>query len=243
MNLQLTYDRFMQSRIGLHRDIYTEKHHIIPKSLGGSNRSENIVRLTPREHFVAHKILAKIHKTRGMWFALVTMASKNGLSSRGFSANSREYEFARNNYSISLKYDHPSRGVKMSDEMRSYHSIISPRLSGVDHPMFGKKHNQTSLEKMVASSLRLRGSDHPMFGKFHTNSAKNKMSEKRTGLLNGRSDKTTITFIHTDGTIFIGTRYDFCIKYGFKRNDGSLSKLINNKIQSTRGWKINGTEI
>lgn len=44
------------------RDItgYTEKHHIIPKSLGGSNKKENLVKLTAREHFVCHCILVNI---------------------------------------------------------------------------------------------------------------------------------------------------------------------------------------
>ena len=43
---------------------YTEKHHIIPRSLGGSNAKENLVALTAREHFVCHLLLTKM--TRGM---------------------------------------------------------------------------------------------------------------------------------------------------------------------------------
>lgn len=39
---------------------YTEKHHIIPKSLGGDNSKENIVRLTAKEHFVCHRLLCKM---------------------------------------------------------------------------------------------------------------------------------------------------------------------------------------
>jgi hypothetical protein len=39
---------------------YTEKHHIIPKSLGGSNDSSNLVRLTAKEHFVCHRLLVKM---------------------------------------------------------------------------------------------------------------------------------------------------------------------------------------
>ena len=39
---------------------YYESHHIIPKSVGGSNRSYNKVLLTPREHFIAHRLLYKL---------------------------------------------------------------------------------------------------------------------------------------------------------------------------------------
>lgn len=39
---------------------YSEKHHIIPKSFGGTDDSENLVDLTPREHFICHMLLTKI---------------------------------------------------------------------------------------------------------------------------------------------------------------------------------------
>ena len=38
-----------------------ESHHIIPKSLGGTNKKENLVNLTPKEHFVCHLLLTKMH--------------------------------------------------------------------------------------------------------------------------------------------------------------------------------------
>ena len=34
-------------------------HHICPKSMGGSNEESNLVRLTYREHYIAHKLLTK----------------------------------------------------------------------------------------------------------------------------------------------------------------------------------------
>ena len=41
------------------KDTYVEKHHIIPKSLNGENENRNIIKLTAREHFIAHLILWK----------------------------------------------------------------------------------------------------------------------------------------------------------------------------------------
>lgn len=59
---------------------YCELHHIVPKSLGGSNKEENLVLLTPEEHFKAHYLLWKFSNTKEMQDALWLMVimSKNG---------------------------------------------------------------------------------------------------------------------------------------------------------------------
>ena len=49
-----------RSRI-LSDSVYTEKHHILPRSLGGNDSPDNIIKLLPREHFIAHLLLARIH--------------------------------------------------------------------------------------------------------------------------------------------------------------------------------------
>lgn len=59
-------------------DSYTESHHIIPKSLGGSNSAENLVSLTSREHFICHRLLTKITEgeaKRKMCYAMKIMTS------------------------------------------------------------------------------------------------------------------------------------------------------------------------
>jgi hypothetical protein len=43
--------------------VYTESHHIIPKSLGGSDNKTNLVDLTYKEHRLCHKLLVRM--TRG----------------------------------------------------------------------------------------------------------------------------------------------------------------------------------
>jgi hypothetical protein len=48
-----------KSRI-LKENVYTEKHHIIPKSLGGTNDKNNIVSLTAKEHYICHRLLVKM---------------------------------------------------------------------------------------------------------------------------------------------------------------------------------------
>ena len=40
---------------------FIERHHIIPRCLGGSDSLDNLVALTPAEHYVAHQLLVKIY--------------------------------------------------------------------------------------------------------------------------------------------------------------------------------------
>ena len=42
-------------------EIYTESHHVVPRCMGGSDHPDNLVDLTPEEHYVAHQLLVKIY--------------------------------------------------------------------------------------------------------------------------------------------------------------------------------------
>jgi hypothetical protein len=59
--LQRTYDRLIDRAKGrvYVRGIH-DNHHILPKSLGGSNAKSNIAILTYDEHFLAHRLLTKL---------------------------------------------------------------------------------------------------------------------------------------------------------------------------------------
>lgn len=42
---------------------YKERHHIIPRCIGGTDDIENIAELTPEEHYLAHQLLVKMYPT------------------------------------------------------------------------------------------------------------------------------------------------------------------------------------
>ena len=56
-----------------------EVHHILPRSLGGKDNDENLVRLTPREHSVAHSLLYMAIKEQGFSNRLVIAARWLGI--------------------------------------------------------------------------------------------------------------------------------------------------------------------
>lgn len=63
-----------------------EQHHIVPRSIGGSDDPENLVLLTTKEHFICHLLLPMMcseSKHRGkMIYALTMMANYAGKCSR-----------------------------------------------------------------------------------------------------------------------------------------------------------------
>lgn len=63
MNYQAIYDTLIKR--AKNRVLYgtlIESHHIIPRSEGGSNKKENKVELTPKEHHLCHLCLLRIKR-------------------------------------------------------------------------------------------------------------------------------------------------------------------------------------
>lgn len=142
MNYQLAYDRLIYSRINNAPSGYIEKHHIIPRSLGGTNAKSNIVCLTPKEHFIAHRLLAKIHGGT-MWYALAMMSRKNTKSGRGVKVTSRLYDL-----------------IKKNDA-----KVRSEKYSGAGNYWYGKKIPDDICMKMRGPRASVSGENHPNWGK------------------------------------------------------------------------------
>lgn len=62
MDYNKIYSAIIEKRKFNKPEGYSEKHHIIPRSLGGSDNTDNIVSLTAREHFICHYILTKMYE-------------------------------------------------------------------------------------------------------------------------------------------------------------------------------------
>lgn len=94
-----------------HTSGYLEEHHIIPKCLGGTDDASNLKKLTAREHYVAHLLLAKIHGGT-LWHAVNLMGRLKKYSNR-------EYERARIEHSKLLAAQNKRTKTKPK-ELRNY---------------------------------------------------------------------------------------------------------------------------
>ena len=62
MNYALVYQQIIEKfRSQPVNNEYVEEHHIVPRSLGGSDEPSNLICLSPRVHFICHVLLVKMH--------------------------------------------------------------------------------------------------------------------------------------------------------------------------------------
>lgn len=90
----------MDSRRSMNRKkncgVYYEKHHIIPCCLGGKNNKDNLVLLTAKEHFIAHRILYKMYPDdKNIALAFWGMCNQKNKKIKRYIPSSRSYEEAR----------------------------------------------------------------------------------------------------------------------------------------------------
>lgn len=74
---------------------YTENHHILMRSMGGSDTEDNLVKLTGREHWIAHLLLYRIHRNSQTIHACNMMAMRCEERGIAYIKNSKTYEFIR----------------------------------------------------------------------------------------------------------------------------------------------------
>ena len=95
MNYKLHYERLIERSKNRQQVSPSECHHIIPRCMGGDNSDENLVYLTPEEHYVAHQLLIKIYPHQPK---LVYAAMMMRVSSKNQSRNNKTYGWIKRKY-------------------------------------------------------------------------------------------------------------------------------------------------
>lgn len=198
--LNAKYDNRIKLRSSDEGYIYYERHHIIPKCLGGDNSKENLVLLTAKEHFLAHKLLVEIYPENSkIFWAFHRMFFSD--SNRKIKINSREYLRLKILSSINLSKLHKGKVINQKQI-----EFLKKRNKGSGNPMFGKisynrgKTFSTEVRNKVSQSLKGRkfteehkknisickkgvniGVNNPNFGNRMSEESKKRISEKNKG--------------------------------------------------------------
>ena len=235
---------------------YFERHHIIPKSCGGTNETSNLVLLTAREHFVCHILLTKFttgHQQIKMMHALKQMLRKSpsniGRTSRSFAlarimvAQATSIQFknkpksARHKEKISAANSDKPKSLEAKRRMSESRKQF---LSENPHPHTGKKRSKETCERISLSKK----------GKRHSEEYKAKRSTQYSGAGNpnygkrgelsplyGRvpSNRKPIEQMDLEGNIIKvwDCLLDACRTLGL--NKGNLSHTAKNKLSRVHG--------
>lgn len=106
---------------------YIERHHILPKSLGGSNRKDNIVKLTAKEHFVCHLLLTKM--VIGVYRRSMVFAARNMLYSNAYQ---KRQKITGKIYEI-IKRDAALETSKMNSGKEAWNKGLPGNFTGMKH--------------------------------------------------------------------------------------------------------------
>jgi len=166
-------------------DGYCERHHIVPKCLGGLDTPENLVKLTARQHFIAHLLLTKMCEGK-VKYKLYSAYSKmfcNGKDNQRYLPTSRFYEYSKKLLSESLTNDNPCHWVGVKEKMIENHWNKSDKANEIRQKIseskLGVKLN-LSLEQRKNRSLTHLAERNNMFGKTHTDEVKAVLSNLKS---------------------------------------------------------------
>lgn len=151
---------------------YVERHHIIPKCLGGTNEQSNLVALTAKEHYICHRLLIRMTSDDAKKKMIKALSAFRASGrNKGRKLTSNQYEQIR----LETADDVPwNKGLKWSDEARAK---ISAGRSGQIRKL--SPESQASLVKKLKEriitdehranlSKSLKGRPAPNKGKKHS---------------------------------------------------------------------------
>ena len=163
---------------------YHERHHIVPRCIGGTDEKENLVDLYAREHFIAHKLLAKENphnqSLQCAWWMMSNIGRENGGNRR---CTSEEYEEARIAFSNSQKGENNFMYGKTGYNYGKHLSDETKKKLSESHK--GLTVSEETKQKMSKSAM---GEKNPMYHKYHTEETRKIMSEKKIGKYDGENN-------------------------------------------------------
>ena len=230
MNYLRIYENFIKSRRQVEKKLldsgeYKEVHHILPRSLGGNNDLDNLISLTPEDHYFAHLLLAKIYGGK-LWAALFLMSSR--CSKQSLIVGRRAmYGYARKQWSL---VESGKEGLKGSDNGNHNPEVFSwiNLDTGLDikstmHDMWVNYGGSRGKWTQVVSGQR--------------NTMLGWTIDGRNIRIRGNKNKIH-TFINRNGETFTGTQKQFCLHTGI--SVASASRVCRHGDVTVTGWRLYG---
>ncbi len=158
MDYSKHYNLLIERARGRLLEGYVERHHVVPRCMGGDDSADNIVELTAEEHYVAHQLLVKMYPDN--W--LLVYAAQMMTVGR---SNNRQYGWLRR------------RAAQAISEANKGNVPHNKGITGEESHMYGVKRTAETKEKMRQARL---GGTSGMKGRVAWNRGKKTSEETRT---------------------------------------------------------------
>lgn len=146
---------------------YCEKHHVVPRCLGGDDCPDNLVNLTPEEHYVAHQLLVKMYPNHaGLKYALYLMSR----STKKMKRKNKEYGW------IKRRLVEASRAHQV-ERMKS--TKVRQRLSESTRKWWESRTPEQRIEISEKRSKNQKGAGNSFYGKKHNSETRKRLSDYR----------------------------------------------------------------
>lgn len=161
----------------------TEKHHILPRCLGGTDGENNLVRFSIRQHYIAHMLLIRMYEGREKYQLEWALFRLSGKPSNRIILTSRQFEKSRLTLHSSLKGRKQSpehiakRVAQTTGEGNGMH-----KKNGRTPTQLGKSHKEETKEKIRLAQLeRFANPDYinPNIGRTMPDEIKKAISETK----------------------------------------------------------------
>lgn len=150
------------------KGVYYEEHHILPLSLGGSQKKSNLVLLTAKEHFICHKLLVEIYPDNvKLFYAVWMMSNVRGEEFNGVIGSieySRLKEINSKIQSVAFKdKNNPIRNLNRKKELNPMWKHVWEKESTDKISQGVKEFYKNNPENLL--KLGLKKEKHPHWGK------------------------------------------------------------------------------
>ncbi len=237
MDYKKMHDSIIENRklLGVPKG-YSENHHIIPKSFGGTNDPNNMIRLTAREHFIIHRLLAKMYPDTGMAHAIFKMSCVDKHWGT-YKVKSRTYEYLRKQHADRVSNDKisakkksealkgrkqkPEHAAKRAESRKSsgtwHKEETKKKISASNTGKTGTWANKKLPDDMVKKRNDTRFANNN-YG--HTEETKKKISESQKGIKKGPKSEDQIAKQRksylVNGEIVVTNAKQYCLENGIR---------------------------
>lgn len=206
---------------------YTERHHILPRCMGGGDDPGNLISLTPEDHYFAHLLLAKAHGGRN-WASLHAMchvANKHTKAHRARLAARMRFGHVRRQLAEYYRATLSGPDGKIADRMeRTLRHIDGREVTGNRFYLEA----ETGVKRQQISAV-LRGAKSSAHGWYCPSINPTGLVGKERAAATCRS-REKITLWHHDGRVWSGSQSDFCDMTGL------LLVWQSERHKSIAGW-------